>query len=65
MTDFSIAADTGDQIGEIPTWDEREQALYWIDLLTPQMHRLQPASGELTTWETPELHSPRPGATRH
>ena len=57
MTDFSIAADTGDQIGEIPTWDEREQALYWIDLLTPRMHRLQPASGELTTWETPELFS--------
>ena len=57
MTDFKIVADTGDQIGEIPTWDEREQALYWIDLLTPRMHRLQPETGELTTWPTPELFS--------
>jgi len=57
MTDHKIVADTGDQIGEIPTWDEREQALYWIDLLTPRMHRYRPRDGELTTWETPEPFS--------
>ena len=57
MTDYRIVAETADQIGEIPTWDEREQCLYWIDLLTPRMHRLNPASGQLTTWPTPELFS--------
>ena len=57
MTDYEIVADTGDQIGEIPTWDDREQALYWIDLLTPRMHRYRPGDGALTTWETPELFS--------
>ena len=57
MTEFDIIVNTGDELGEIPTWDEREQALYWIDLLTPRMHRFRPADGELTTWPTPELFS--------
>lgn len=57
MAGYEIVADTGDQIGEIPTWDEAEQALYWIDLLTPRMHRYRPGDGEVTTWETPELFS--------
>ncbi len=27
--------------GESPTWSEREQALYWIDIEEPALHRLQ------------------------
>ncbi|CAB4888843.1 unannotated protein [freshwater metagenome] len=55
--DFDIIANTGDQLGEIPTWDEREQALYWIDLLTPRMHRYSMRDGAITSWTTPELLS--------
>lgn len=57
MAECDMIVDTGDELGEIPTWDEREQALYWIDLLTPRIHRFRPSDGELTTWETPELFS--------
>ena len=57
MSDYRVVANTEDGIGEIPTWSEREQKLYWIDLLSPRMHRLDPASGEVTTWPTPEVFS--------
>ena len=39
--------------GESPTWSEREQALYWIDIEEPALHRLNPATGVDESWETP------------
>jgi sugar lactone lactonase YvrE len=39
--------------GESPTWSEREQALYWIDIEEPALHRLNPVTGVDESWETP------------
>jgi L-arabinonolactonase len=47
--------DTRDQLGESPVWDHRTQRLYWIDSLAGTIHRLDPATGELT-----DFHAPAP-----
>lgn len=37
-------------IGESPTWCAREEALYWIDVKAPALHRFHPASRATRTW---------------
>ncbi len=37
-------------LGEGPLWVAQENALYWVDILNYQVHRLEPASGERRTW---------------
>jgi D-xylonolactonase len=44
----------GAALGEGPLWSEREQALYWVDILGRRLHRLIPASGEQRTWDFDE-----------
>jgi xylono-1,5-lactonase len=38
------------RLGEGPLWSEREQALYWTDILGCQLHRYTPESGERRSW---------------
>ena len=38
-------------IGESPTWVAHEDALYWIDVKAPALHRYSPASGATRTWK--------------
>lgn len=40
-------------LGECPVWDERAQELYFLDIAQCHVHRLDPASGKLTTWTVP------------
>lgn len=40
-------------LGESPVWDEQEQALYFIDILAPQLHRLDMQSHSLHSWRMP------------
>ena len=47
--------DQTDILGECPLWDERAQALYWIDIRRPALRRLQLASGHVDTWALPAL----------
>lgn len=37
-------------LGESPIWSVAEQALYWVDIRNPMIHRLHPASGERRKW---------------
>jgi sugar lactone lactonase YvrE len=37
-------------IGESPTWVAKENALYWIDVKAPALHRYLPADGATRTW---------------
>lgn len=37
-------------IGESPTWVAKENALYWIDVKAPALHRYRPANGASRTW---------------
>lgn len=40
----------GAELGEGLMWSVREQALYWVDILGRQLHRLQPADGARSSW---------------
>ncbi len=42
------------QLGEGPLWSERENAVYWVDILAPAVHRLSLADGGVRTWPMPE-----------
>ncbi|MFZ1395774.1 MAG: SMP-30/gluconolactonase/LRE family protein, partial [Candidatus Promineifilaceae bacterium] len=37
-------------LGEGPLWVADENALYWVDVLQRQVHRLEPASGQKQSW---------------
>src|SRR3954467_3926791 len=40
--------------GESPAWSVSDQALYWIDIDRPSLHRLEPASGARRQWTLPD-----------
>jgi sugar lactone lactonase YvrE len=37
-------------LGETPIWSVEEQALYWVDVKNPMIHRLLPATGARKSW---------------
>jgi sugar lactone lactonase YvrE len=51
----SIAVESGDTLGESSVWSVREQALYWVDIRGPALHRFAPMTGEHRSWRLPEL----------
>ena len=44
----------GNDLGEGPQWNERDGRLWWLDIHGHRLHRLDPASGEVVSIETPE-----------
>jgi sugar lactone lactonase YvrE len=44
----------GATLGEGPLWSAREQALYWVDIKAPALHRWEPGSGARRSWSMPE-----------
>ncbi|RRZ87019.1 SMP-30/gluconolactonase/LRE family protein [Erwinia sp. 198] len=42
------------ELGECPVWSVREQALYFVDILAPALHRFDPQSGEHKIMPVPE-----------
>jgi sugar lactone lactonase YvrE len=50
VTDVEVALHANAAIGEAPSWSAEENALYWIDIKKPALHRYLPASGALRTW---------------
>lgn len=47
-------------LGEGPIWNEREQALYWIDAWQPLILRWQHASARVDTWRLPDALNHEP-----
>ncbi len=47
----------GSQLGEAPVWHAERQALYWVDILQPAVHRFDPATGRNETREFRKLVS--------
>ncbi len=45
----------GALLGEGAFWDERDRAVYWVDIKAPAVHRYTPASGEKRSWAMPEM----------
>lgn len=50
-----VARETGDQLGEGLLWSSRENAVYWVDILDRQLHRLMLAGGGIDSWTMPEM----------
>ena len=43
------------ELGEGPVWVERDQALWFVDIKKQKIHRLDPASGDKSSWAAPEM----------
>ena len=50
----ACVVDARNKLGEVPVWDVREQALYWVDIEGKLLQRLAPATGEVKRWTMPE-----------
>jgi D-xylonolactonase len=44
----------GATLGEGTLWSQREQALYWVDILGKRLHRWQPADAARRSWQFDE-----------
>jgi len=53
MTDVECVWPVGAILGEGPVWSAAEQALWFVDIKAPAIHRFHPASGEKRTWPAP------------
>lgn len=49
-----VARSQRDQLGEGPLWSQRQQALFWVDILGRQVHRLSWRSRQVSSWTMPE-----------
>ena len=54
VTDAECVLDCKATLGEGAIWCARTQALYWVDILAPALHRYHPATGEDRAWPMPE-----------
>jgi sugar lactone lactonase YvrE len=54
MQGVRCVLDARAQLGESPVWSAEEQALYWVDILAPALHRLDPATGATRSWPLPQ-----------
>jgi sugar lactone lactonase YvrE len=41
----------GAALGEGPSWDEKENVLYWTDILGKRIYRYRPADGEMSSFQ--------------
>lgn len=48
-----LVLDAKARTGENPVWSDREQALYWIDIEEPALHRFDPRTSADKYWEMP------------
>ena len=55
MTDMRRIGTHNDILGESPIWNIAEQALYWVDIRAPAIRRLDARSGQLQSWDMPDL----------
>ena len=50
----ACVVDCRNKLGEVPVWDEREQALWWVDIEGRLLQRYRPATGQVERWTMPE-----------
>src|SRR3954462_8300590 len=51
--EVTCVLDARAELGECPVWSVEEQALYWVDIRAPALHRLHPDTGASRTWPMP------------
>ena len=54
---FAVVSALRHVVGECPTWDERQQALFWTSIIDGRIYRLDPATGQRQHWqfEAPDI----------
>lgn len=57
LSDVELVVDCRDDVGESPRWDDRAQALLWVDVSHGTVHRYDPATADLTEARLPEVVS--------
>src|ERR1044072_4616089 len=50
MLEFTRLADLKCRVGEIPVYDERTNALYFVDILNRTLYRLEVATNDVRSW---------------
>lgn len=55
MAELRRIGDQTDILGESPIWEEREGALYWVDIRRPALRRLDVATGAVETRTLPDM----------
>lgn len=53
LTNVEVVVRATNLLGECPLWDDRRQALYWVDGRRPALHRLEP-DGTVRDWMLPQ-----------
>lgn len=53
-----LVQDARATLGESPVWDDRSDALWWIDCAEARLHRYAPGTGRTAHWDLPD----RPGS---
>jgi xylono-1,5-lactonase len=53
MSDIECVWPIGAVLGEGPVWSAAEQALWFVDIKAPSIHRYHPASGAQRSWPAP------------
>src|SRR3954451_4065978 len=51
--EVTCVLDARAELGECPVWSAEEEALYWVDIRAPALHRLDPSTGASRTWPMP------------
>ncbi len=54
MSSYQVIAPGPDRVGESPLWDDRQQALWWVDIESRRVRRWRSSTGELQAWTLPE-----------
>lgn len=53
-TDYKVISNLRCELGEGLLWSARDNAIYWVDILAPALHRYSLATAQVTTWPMPE-----------
>lgn len=54
MYEAELVLPCQNRLGEGPIWSVEEQALYWVDIVAPAVHRFRPSDGTHNHWAMPE-----------
>lgn len=54
MTDIKVEWEEPAILGEGPSWIERDNAIYWVDIVGKKLHRYSLADGDRRTWQFDE-----------
>ncbi len=49
-----VGREVRDRLGEGLMWSSARNAVFWVDIMGPALHRLALADGEVTSWRMPE-----------